>query len=397
MIAGPILPRTTESLRRLAFEQSERLETGLQVLRREVELDGAGTLDALVLDASGRIGLVFLSDFERDGLASEILRVASWWSRNARLLLRSVPELVEGIGEEPRLLVYAFEYTAQGLEDLRRLELPGLELPGLEVQRIEAARIEQEICVGVVPVNLRSSPSIDSPLAMVPAAGVDEAGASAFELPGEFATGHELLLGEFTDRLRRLDPDLRVVGDRFLRRYLTSGRDLFTLRRARDGVLVEVPDDGAAKSAEFLLGDSADGRRAFDQVLRRYCRMTVPESLPRDRRRSGAFSIGEHLAAAPLGRIETAEPRSIDGASATSVAEPPFVADPPVAVEPSLLEQEATDRREGEALGFVDLPYAVEDPRADLPGGGSGLPTSSFRVEEAELTDDELGAFLSDD
>ena len=87
MIAGPILPRTAEGLWSVVQDDPGRVEHGLELLRRELQLEDGLRIDALAADASGRPVLVFGSMVEHDhGLPARIADTVAWFARSGPIV-----------------------------------------------------------------------------------------------------------------------------------------------------------------------------------------------------------------------------------------------------------------------------------------------------------------------
>jgi len=244
MIRGPIVPLSREGLWRLVQQRPELLERGLRVVAESLELGGAGAglVDGLMRDASGAAVLVFATDERDAGLPARVLAALAFWRRNAAAMPRALPEGdLRNIGS-CRLVIVGTALPADVLATLERLQLQELEI--VEVESFKVGGSER--------LALRS---VRGRLAVASGAPIDEAiGAPALELMRAFVA----LVG-------KLDPRIRVDGDRFSRRASIDGQPLGECWFAEDRVHVAV--DG--ESPSVVQGD-ADLRRLGDRIVRRY-------------------------------------------------------------------------------------------------------------------------------
>jgi hypothetical protein len=235
MICGPPQAGGREGLLHLLRNRAGTIEHGLRLLQEDLDC-GAG-VDGICRDALGRAVLVLLADGDA-GLPACVLQAHAFWTRNAQALERALPEL--GIAFAPfRILVLGHMFDRLMLEALDRLRVPELSVCELEPFRIGG---QDHVAVRML-LGGSVSPELDN--------SAD---------PALRARWSELL-----SLLARLDPAVRVVGDRYARRAALRGRNLCEFWCA-DGQLVGVVPGTAPRP---LRGPSE--LRAFgDAVLRRY-------------------------------------------------------------------------------------------------------------------------------
>ncbi|MEO0480357.1 MAG: hypothetical protein AAF196_12825 [Planctomycetota bacterium] len=250
MIAGPILPRTAESLRGLVLEDATRLESGMRVLRESLVLGDGGQIDLLARDAAGRAVLLFCVGHGEDrSLAAHVVNATEWWREHRSLMSRVVPELGDRMDRAPRVLVLGFSYSSDGLERLRATRLDGL-----EILRVEVFQVGGETHIGVLSA-LRGSAAPPKP--------------EPFELPEPFVDGldreRESQIRRFLDDLRRMEPNLSSDGDRYRRRFFFRGEPLLELWRG--DLEMQVRIEGRCRGR---LGAPEDASKALDAAMRRY-------------------------------------------------------------------------------------------------------------------------------
>jgi hypothetical protein len=236
MICGPA-QSGRDALIQLLRNRAGMVEHGLRLMQEELDCGHGSSVDGICRDALGRAVLVLLEDPE-SSLPGRVLQAHGFWTRNADALERALPEL--GIAFTPfRILVLGQRFDRVALEALERLRLPELSVCELEPFRIGGQdRIAVRLLVGG-----SVSPELD-------------AGAE----PGLRARWSELLA-----LLARLDPAVRVLGDRYSRRAALRGRNLCEFWCA-DGQLVGVVPGTAPRA----LPGAAEVRTFGDAVLRRY-------------------------------------------------------------------------------------------------------------------------------
>jgi hypothetical protein len=238
MICGPTLVNGREGLRQLLRERAGMIEHGLRLLQEDLDCGQGRAIDGVGRDAVGRAVLVLVGDAGDCGLPARVLQAQAFCLRNAEALERALPEL--GIAFVPfRILVIGQAFDRFVLDALEGLRVPELTVCELEPFRIGG---QDKIAVRM--------------LCGGTASGELDAGAEA----GLRARWSELL-----SLLTRLDPAVRVVGDRFARRAALRGRNLCEFWCA-DGQLFGVVPGAAPRP----LRGSVDLRAFGDAVLRRY-------------------------------------------------------------------------------------------------------------------------------
>ncbi|GAB4138298.1 MAG: hypothetical protein Fur0037_03910 [Planctomycetota bacterium] len=235
MISGPILPTTAEGVRQILEAHPERIERGLSLEVTDLDFThGAlGPIDVLCRDAAGRPVALFAAHGEDLSLAPRIAATAAFVRRNASALPLALPQVRANLAGPWRFLVAASSLSEAVLEDLR----------GLGIETLEVLVVEPFFVGGqerlVIRDALRRTP-VEPPCAPEPAAW---------------------------DRLlalvARIDPAIRIGGDRYFRRILCRGEELGEFWIDGDRVRASVP--GAAPSE---IATEEDALRFADLVLR---------------------------------------------------------------------------------------------------------------------------------
>ncbi|MFO1053176.1 MAG: hypothetical protein U1F36_13265 [Planctomycetota bacterium] len=239
MIAGPILPRTTEGLWSVVQDDAGRVEHGLVVIRRDLVLDGGLTIDALAADAAGRPVLLFLSLVEDDhALPARIAEARAWFARSAAMLREVVDGFRIRLDLPPRVIAIGFEFTERCLARLSSDD------DELMLVRVDAVRVAGRVHVGTVVVR----------------------GAETGAWTDRLAARDDVArVNRFVDLMQRLDDRMSIEGDRFARTWRCDGMPIASLHRETRAVHASVP--GHATVA--LCSDEAV-EDAVDLATRRY-------------------------------------------------------------------------------------------------------------------------------
>ena len=269
MIRGPVVPLTREGLWRLLREHPDLVEHGLQVVAEDLELGTGelGLVDGLLRDASGAPVLALVTDERDAALVARVIAAHAFWQRNVLAIGRAMPEARLRAGAPCRLLVVASELAPGTAESLARLGIERLEL--VELERFHVGDQERMVvrtrCPGVRAAPPDGVPALDAAV----------------------RAGDRAIIDAVTSMLLRLDPRIRIDGDRFTRRALHEGRLLCWCWSADDLVLSALPGE------EPRTLEGVDDARAFvDRVARHHLEATGDRSVFAAR--------GAEPAAAPL-------------------------------------------------------------------------------------------------
>lgn len=252
MIRGPVLPQQRDGLWALIAGRLEAIERGLTLVLEAVDCSGGqfGPVEGLARDAAGAPVLVLVA-VEGDALlAARTLAAVEFLQRVGDGLVPAIPEAQLHPGAAGRVLVVGTETAAVALRQVTRLPLPSLFVCCLEPFRIAGT---ERFAVRWL---LAGRPGTEaSPI--VPAA----ASAPEFAVPAARREAWTKVL----DRCERIDPDVRIDGDRYWRRITWRGHALGEIRLV-DGALSGI----CGGSTPRLLEHDGELRMFTDQVLRRF-------------------------------------------------------------------------------------------------------------------------------
>lgn len=244
MIRGPVLTLSRDGLWRLVRQRTGLLERGLRVVAEQLEL-GAGDVapvDGLARDATGAGVLLFVADEREASLPARVLAAHAFWQRNHKGLARALPEADLRDASRVRLVVVGARLADDTAQALRRLQLAELEIAEVDVFRVAG----QDRVVVHWALGNGSSGALD---VAVPARERD-------------------LLAAFDQFVNRLDPAIRVEGDRFSRRASFDGHVLGECWYEASAVHVAA-NGGAPQRIDRL----ADLRQVVDSLARRYLQL----------------------------------------------------------------------------------------------------------------------------
>lgn len=238
MICGPMHSPGPDNLRRWLRERTGAVEHGIRWVLEDLDCFGGSLspVDSVGRDAIGRAVLLLVAQDGDQALPARVLALQAFCARNAAALEAAMPEVGASFAAF-RILVVGLGFDRRLLEALERLALPELEIYEIESFRVGG----QERCA----VRVLRAPA---------AAGWDAADPSLRQL------WHGI--GKL---LRSLDPTVRVAGDPFCQRATLRGALLCEYWCA-DGRLTGVVP-GLAPQA---IGSEADLRVFGDRVLRRF-------------------------------------------------------------------------------------------------------------------------------
>jgi hypothetical protein len=244
MIRGPILPQLRESLWTLVSTRLDMVERGLELVLEGLDCSGGqlGLVEGLARDASGAPVLVLLAVDGDALLTARVLAAADFLQRLGDALVTAVPEARLCLGAVGRVLVVGTEAASASLDSLGRLPVPGLQVCRLEPFRIAGG---ERFAVRWLPAPAASG----------------GAAAPSFVVPDE----QRDLWRSVQELCSRIDPGVRIDGDRYWRRVSWQGRALADVRLVDGTLRAEVP---GASPCDLLL--ASDVRSFGDRLLRRF-------------------------------------------------------------------------------------------------------------------------------
>ena len=250
MIRGSVLPLQRDGLWRLVRQRTGLFERGLRVVAEQIELGTSGlpAVDGIVRDASGSPVLVFATDDRDASLAARVLAAHSFWQRNAAGMSRALPEADLRDGSACRMLVVGVGIRAESVAALQRLQIPELQIVEVDTFRVSGQdRIVIRTLLGA------------------------SQGAGGPELDGALGDAERRVFAAFEQFVQRLDPKIRVEGDRFSRRASLDGHLLADLWYADEAVNALV-----CGGASRRLDTDVELREVCDQLARRYLQVHGP-------------------------------------------------------------------------------------------------------------------------
>ena len=280
MIRGPVLPQMRDSLWSLVSSRLDRIESGLTLVMESLDCsDGElGAVDGLARDAMGGPVLVMLA-VEGDALLpARALAAGKFLRRVGDALARAVPEANFCPGIAGRVLLIGNEAATATIEQVCALPIPGLHACTLEPFRIagsERFAIRWATAHGDRDAIDASSPS---------PSGADES-APEFVVPQARAE----IWDAVQEICERIDPDVRVHGDRYARQVSWNGFPLGDIRTV-GGALVASAATGVVRD----LRDARDVRRFGDQLLRAFAQHARIDLGPFDRDTADPDPSGHH-------------------------------------------------------------------------------------------------------
>lgn len=256
MIRGPILPQTRDGLWRLVASHLEVLERGLSLVVEDLDCSGGqlGAVDGLARDASGAPVLLMVAIESDPLLPARVLSALEFLERVGDALGTAVPEAGFAVGAAGRVVV-----VGAGTSPLPSRLLRHLPTGVVEWCRLEPFRIGGTERFAVRWVAIGNAEGVANGNAEAAGAGPGNQGGA----------GSSVALGEPWQRIAqactRLDPAVRIDGDRFWRRVTWQGRVLAEVV-ARDGGLA----GSVHGHAERPIVTQADVREFIDQIVRRF-------------------------------------------------------------------------------------------------------------------------------
>ena len=252
MIRGPVLPQHRDSLWSLVARRLDAIERGLTLVVEGLDCSGGqlGPVDGLARDAMGGPVLVLLAVDGDALLSARVLSACEFLTRVGDSLVTAVPEanFCGGIGG--RVLLVGTDASATSLELFRRLPLPAFQVCRLEPFRL--AGTERFAVRWLSAEGTNSSPRLAP--APTPEFNVSK------ERSRDWATLRSLC--------ERIDPGVRIDGDRFWRRITWSGRLLGEVWSV-EGELRALTADGV----QSTLAGAGEIRAFADQLMRQYMKV----------------------------------------------------------------------------------------------------------------------------
>jgi len=289
---------TREGLWQFICQRTVLFERGLRVVAENLDLGTGdlGTVDGLLRDAAGGAVLVFATDESDAVLPARVFAAYSFWQRNRESLPRALPEAELRGPCGCRRLVVGARLSPEVVQALQRLGVEGLDV--IEIEPFQVAGRER-LAMRRLLVDGDAFGSSDGEADVGlelgdPQEPDDPAGDSLglthgvlhATLDDALGDSDRLVFAEMARLLTRLDPQIRIDGDRFSRRALFRGVSLCEYRYADDRVQGSVPGQ-----APTQLGGRVDVRAFGDQVMRRYLELRgesrAPNGAAADESRSG--------------------------------------------------------------------------------------------------------------
>ena len=278
MIRGPVLPQAREGLWSLVSVRLDQIERGLTLVMEAFDCSGGqlGVVEGLARDAAGGPVLVVLALDGDALLVPRVLAAADFLLRVGDALVEAGPEAQLTVGARGRVLAIGTDASYAAIEALRRLPVAGLQVCRLEPFRVAGSErfAVRHLAVG--------APAFS---AAEPEPVVD------LDLPGELSG----LWASCRDLCARIDPAVRLVGDRYSRRILWRSALLGEVCYASGGLQARV-GDGAATPLQV----ANDVRNFVDQLLRRYARVA---GLHREEPNNTVCASPEATRSAPTNRM----------------------------------------------------------------------------------------------
>lgn len=239
MICAPITTLTRDSVRRLLLERPDLIERGLRLELADLDFSQGrlGPVDALCRDASGRAVLLFVTDSHDQAVVARVAVALGFLRRNGRAMARSLPAVKAQLSAPCRVLVLGSDLGDELVGDLARLGHAELQVLGIEAFRIGksehfAVRSQHGEELGATAAN-----------GLVPAA--------------------RLLWDQLESLMSRLDPAVRIDGDRYSRTVSCQGAPLGSFWLL-DGRIEGALADGATR----VLANQDEVRQFVDSALR---------------------------------------------------------------------------------------------------------------------------------
>jgi hypothetical protein len=242
VIAGPVVPRNALGIGALLGDHPDLLEHGLRAAAVQVELPQVATVSLLARDAAGAPVLVFVEDAaDPVPAAVRACRAHAHLAGNPWLLQRLFPHRLPAPAPEClRVMIAALRYEDLALATLRAVALPDVSV--FEIHEWIADGRREWYARPLLVRPQREDAGFTAPSATPPA-----------------------LLGlarELMGWIEKLDADVTVDGDRYVRRVAARGASL--CRLAVDGADLTLTTAGGPT---VVLATRADAVAAMDAVM----------------------------------------------------------------------------------------------------------------------------------
>jgi hypothetical protein len=247
---------------------------GLEVLDRELVLEGGARADLVAVDPSGRLYLVLFASEDADRAALETLDAVALLRAELDVLVRHCGEKRVNPERAPRVLVVCTRTDARLVERLAALCDAGVLVLGL--RSVKSAAGENAYLVRLDP-------------AARAAAGPSGADAFLRALPAR----HELLGSALVERMQRLDEEVACTGDATTLVWRLAGEVLAKVERVGDLLQASV----APRHEPLPLADLADLDGLVEKALGRLVRVL---GLTRPETPAGASDAGPRRPEEPL-------------------------------------------------------------------------------------------------
>jgi hypothetical protein len=273
MIRSPVHPQLRSASWHQLVDVLDVIERGLTLVLEGIDCGSGqfGLVDGLARDASGAPVLV-LAAVDGDGqLAARVHAACEFLSRGGDSLATALPEANLCPGARGRVFVVGIASGDASLQLLRRLPLPGLYVCRVESFRVGGTERFSVQWLGADEAETSNQRQREA------------RSSTTFEVAVERRAAWESL----RKLCERIDPAVRLDGDRFSRRVTWHGGLLGQVVSA-DGELCGVDADGTRR----VLADARDVRCFVDAMLRR-CARFAGIAFGAAGARNGAATIGE--------------------------------------------------------------------------------------------------------
>ncbi len=228
----------------------DEIVPGIEILDKELVLEGGGRADLAGVDPSGRLYFVLLAGEDSDRAALEALDALAYLRRHVELLVRHFGERRVDPERAPRVLIVSPTADPRLSERLAALSDAGVTVLGLST--VKSAAGERSYLVRCEPRG-RNGPSATGMAAFLRA------------LPARLEPlGHGLV-----ERMSRLDEELEPSADGTTIVWRLQGEVLCRVERVGDVLQASV----APRHEPLALAETADLERLVEQALARLVRV----------------------------------------------------------------------------------------------------------------------------
>jgi hypothetical protein len=253
MMRSPIVLGARDAFWQQIVGKLDGIEHGLRLVLESLDCSQGqfGVVDGLLRDAAGAPVLLLLAADGDPLLVARTMAAVDFLHRLGDALGAAVPEGQFTVGARGRVLVLATD--AAHLRPIARLALPSLHLCQLEAFRLAG---QERFAVRWLAGGVDAADAV-SPAPLPAAPATDE----AFAVPA----ARQPLWRALQDVAQRVDPNVRLDGDRYWRRLTWQGRLLGEFH-ALDGALLAKVGDGTWRDVAL----ANDVRSVADALLRRF-------------------------------------------------------------------------------------------------------------------------------